>query len=477
MHHHYQRQCANFNISCETWTPRSSASIPKANVLVTVELTQLPQFKDYVANLRAKDRLARIIVDEIHLILTHSAFRSVMDSLAWIGAAGSQIVLQTATLPPVLQERLLKAVGITTCQVVRTKTCRPNISMHVIKCKSELLQNVVKECFAKALAYSTEGRVIIFCRSKAKAEEMAGLLQIPICHSGMDPKQVDATLNELFWGTKRAVASTTLLGVAVDIPQVTHVIHVERPYDIISYAQEAGRGGRDSARSPAWSYIILPQGLSKTKEEDGDQDVFGRQALEEILQDDHTCRRLAMQVFLDGTAEPCSMMNGIAHLCDVCTAQSSNMPDRRTSSAFPWTSVDRVLQSLPLGPRPSPPELHSYYSSNPPPPSSVHLQTATAHASHHQPAAKPPNDVSRQLKTAHHLLDRLALTCVTCWLGRFKGVGYNHLSADCPVSDKDAQWVQWREVMKKKCAGMKGVCYSCACPQDVSSFSFSLVTF
>ncbi|KAF8328751.1 P-loop containing nucleoside triphosphate hydrolase protein, partial [Amanita rubescens] len=245
MQHHYRMQCNKFNIPCETWTPRSSLLTPKANVLVTMELTQLQQFKDYVGNLRVRDRLARIIIDEIHLVLTHSSFRSAMESLTWMGAAGCQLVLQTATLPVVLQERLLKAVGLTTCQVVRAKTCRPNISMNVIKCPAASLHLIVKQCFDDALAYSTEGRVMVFCRSKSKAEEIGGLLQIPACHSGMDREQVDAVLNELYSGTKRGVASTSLLGVAVDIPQVTHVIHVECPYDIISYAQEAGRAGRD----------------------------------------------------------------------------------------------------------------------------------------------------------------------------------------------------------------------------------------
>jgi superfamily II DNA helicase RecQ len=459
MHHHYRMQCQKLDISCETWTPKSSLLAPKTNVLVTVELTQLQVFKDYVANLRARGRLARIIIDEIHLVVTHASFRPSMESLTWMGAAGCQVVLQTATLPPVLQERVLKALGLTTCQVVRAKTCRCNISINVVKCPSQSLYTVVKQCFDNALSYSTEGRIMLFCRSKSKAEEIGTLLDIPVCHSAMDREKVDGVLNELYSGTKRAVASTSLLGVAVDVPQVTHVIHVECPYDIISYAQEAGRAGRDG--SPAWSYILLPQDLPRRREKDK-EDLFGIEALQDIWQDDRTCRRLAIQVFLDGAAEPCSMMGGIEHFCDVCMAQSTHMPDRQTNSAFPWTSVRRVLKSLPTPPQPD-----SYYSPTPLP---MHLQTAAAHASRHQPPAKPTSELSIKLQKVHHLMERLALTCVACWL---RGLQGDHLLADCPrrdsPTDKNREWQKWESAMREDVAKIEGVCYSCTCSQDVSS--------
>ena len=42
------------------------------------------------------------------------------------------------------------------------------------------------------------------------------------------------------------VTTDLLLGVkvAVDLPKVTHVIHINYLYDIVSYAQEAGGAGR-----------------------------------------------------------------------------------------------------------------------------------------------------------------------------------------------------------------------------------------
>ena len=441
---------------------------PKTNVLVTVELTELQEFKDYVCNLHGKGRLARIIVDEAHLVLTHAAFRKVMESLTWFGPAGPQIVLQTATLPPSLQERVVKAMGLSTCFVIRARTCRPNLACHVIRCSFESLDDVVKQYFQRALTHSDDGRVIVFCKSKAKAEQMGRLLDIPFTHSSLDQEKQEAVLDQLHKGTVRGVAATSVLGVAVDIPNVTHVIHVETPYDIISYVQEAGRAGRASPASPAWSFVILPEAQRKGQNRI-DHDLFGAEALGEIWQDDTICRRLAIQVFLDGAAEPCSMMTGIVHLCDVCLSQRLSMPTREQASHFPWAKIQNQLASLRLA-LIQPPVQHQYRASVLPTASPITLQISSAHATRQIPPVPPPTQLFKKLYKAHVLMQRLAQTCSACWLLRSDCV-YDHLLKDCPRAEapngQNAAWLQWRARLVDHAHNFTGVCYSCTCPQDV----------
>lgn len=462
MHHHFQTQSERFQIPWETWTPRSSPATPKSNVFVTVELVQLPAFKDYVAKLHAHRRLARIIVDEVHLVLTHRSFREVMQQLTWIGPTGPQIILQTATLPPVLQKPLLTSVGLTTCQVVRSKTCRPNISMGVIHCRADALNDVVKSAYQIALNQTKEGRVMVFCRSKAKVEEIAGLLGIQACHSGIPQAVISFALDHLYDGTHRGVVATGLLGVAVDVPQVTHVIHVDYPYDIVSYVQEAGRAGREGERSKAWSIVIIPQGVPRPKEKDED-DLFGREAIRRILQANDTCRRLAIHCFLDGVAEPCSMIPGTVHFCDVCSTEESHLPTREANSGFPWTKIHSLLGN-------QLPTLPEYHSSTPPPPTSIHLQTAAAHATRHQPPPLVPMGQHQTLGKLYHLMNRLTFACVACWL---QGENeYEHLLEDCLRADSptpiNGEWISWKAKVDIERGAREGVCYACACPQDVS---------
>lgn len=472
MHHHFQTQCTNFNVTWETWTTRSSVATPKANIFVTIELTQLSLFKEYVATLHTRGKLARIIVDEVHLVLTHASFREIMTKMTWLGPTGPQIILQTATLPPTLQDRLFSTIGLTTCQVVRGKTCRTNIAVSVVKCHAESIDLMVKQTYDQALNASKEGRVMIFCRSKAKVEEIAALLNISGCHSDLPKELVDLVLDNLYDGTERGVVTTSLLGVAVDVPNVTHVIHVDYPYDIVSYVQEAGRAGRDP-RSQAWSWIIIPEGIPKRKNREEGEDLFGRSAIQKILQDDQTCRRLAIQHFLDGVSEPCSMVTGYSHLCDVCGPQSSKLPDRQESSLFPWSKLQVILDK----PLPQPPQEESFHSSTLPPPSSIHLQMATDHAARHQPAPFLQQPLHADLSKVHILMQRLALACVACWLHR--DPNHQHLLDHCPrrdsPNDGNADWLSWKKMVDAERIGLVGVCYSCACPQNVSRIVFYLI--
>ncbi|KFY02744.1 hypothetical protein V490_00408 [Pseudogymnoascus sp. VKM F-3557] len=44
------------------------------------------------------------------------------------------------------------------------------------------------------------------------------------------------------------IVATAALGTGIDVPGITHVIHLEAPHSIIDYAQEAGRAGRGGER-------------------------------------------------------------------------------------------------------------------------------------------------------------------------------------------------------------------------------------
>ncbi len=45
--------------------------------------------------------------------------------------------------------------------------------------------------------------------------------------------------------------ATAALGTGIDVPGITHVVHLTAPYSIIDYTQEAGRAGRAGERVTA----------------------------------------------------------------------------------------------------------------------------------------------------------------------------------------------------------------------------------
>jgi superfamily II DNA helicase RecQ len=441
MHEQYHTRSKQHAISCESWT--KDTAVPPTNLLITIEQTMSGMFHRYAASLAATSRISRVIVDEAHLLLTHESFRPVMGTLQWLGQQGVQVVLQTATLPPTLEPDLFAALGITSYRICRSKTSRSNISYNVIRCPRADLQTTLEKQFRQAMAYATDNRILIFCLSRVEAEQTAQLLRIPSCHAGMSEEETGELLTQFRSGAVRAIACTSILGVALDVPQVAHVIHLDYPRDILAFIQEAGRAGRDRHLSKAWSIVIAPLGVTHKRI---DKDRFGVQLLIDALNDDQLCRRLVLQYFLDGVAESCTMMEGTTHMCDVCERISTTAPDRNNSSAFP--PFMQTNSSTPT-------RTHL----NPPPQTPSSLQMATFHSQLvHKPkqTSLPKSAEIRRIKRA---LDILTSSCVACWL-LGKKPEHDHLLKDCTnCGDNDKS--------HSSLVFPKGFCYRCGCPQHV----------
>jgi hypothetical protein len=349
MHEQYHARCKEYDMRSKTWSPQMTITGVPVHILVSVESTDWQVFRAFLGALHALDGIARIIFDEAHLALTHDSFRPVMDTLKWIGGMGIQVVLPTATLPPSLEQRLIEKTGLTGCYISRSKTPRANISFNVVRSATPngVLDAVHAE-YQKARRHSATGRILVFCGSKKHARETAEKLAIPSCDSSMTLEEIDLLLTQFRNGQVLGIACTSLLGVALDVPNVTHVIHRDYPWDALSFTQEVGRLGRDASTEKAWSIVVLPP-QAKTPVAPND-DPYGKHLLRRSLDSEEYCRRLLVQTFMDGVAEPCSLMEGKAHFCDVCEAHSHDQPSPFLHSVFPSglisTSTTGVIGQL-----------------------------------------------------------------------------------------------------------------------------------
>lgn len=278
-----------------------------------------------ISALVMKNQLARIVIDEAHLVLLHADFRPIMNLLQWIASIPVQILLMTATLPPSLEEPLFTAVGVTSAVVIRAPTPRPNISVRVVRAQSQI-DDTVRDEYLRAISSSRTNRVLIFCLTVRDVDRYASLFHIPGCHSQLEYEELNGILDRFRNDDRhRALATTSILGVGLNVPSVTHTIHVGFPRNVLSFVQEAGRAGRSHGSQPAFSTVILPP-VIRTPLFPA-RDLFGIKIMHTSLLDNTTCRRLAFQTFLDGRADPCAVLPGNVHLCDVCEIQSMTVPE------------------------------------------------------------------------------------------------------------------------------------------------------
>jgi len=338
MHEQYHLRFSEHGMTSTSWTRDSRADSPPRNILVSVESFDSHVFHRYVTYLVDFHLLSLVVVDEAHLGLTHGCFRAIMNTLQWIGSIGVQVLLLSATAGPSLVEPLFRLFGISQYVVCREKTSRPNISYLVSVVPHPVLE--LDRQFQGAMNQSESDKAIIYCRTKRETEISAQRYGIPHCHGGMTQDAINAVFQQFRSPSVRAIVCTGVAGVALDIPNIRWVFHLDYPYDMVSYIQETGRAGR-APGSVAYSSVIIPQTTSIVFPQ---PDLFGAKLIHDWANDRAHCRRWLMQLFNDGVGEPCSMMPSVAHMCDVCSDASLTPPPRGTPNQF---SLDLIHPYLP----------------------------------------------------------------------------------------------------------------------------------
>src|SRR5271170_6723823 len=204
---------------------------------------------NYVAGLHLSEQLDRIVFDEYHLVMTAAGFRDAMHKLKNLGLP-VPLILLTATLPPSMVREFEKALAITRPMYIRGCTGRPNFSYMVERCEGERLNSRVCEMVDEAMEDpGGDERVVVFCRSVKKCEELVGLLNCNMYHSRYQGKGEE--LASWMSGNHRVMVVTSALGTGIDLKGISRVIHVERPWSLIEYGQESGRAGRGGERVEA----------------------------------------------------------------------------------------------------------------------------------------------------------------------------------------------------------------------------------
>ncbi|KAJ6583384.1 hypothetical protein DFH09DRAFT_1435778 [Mycena vulgaris] len=245
--------------------------------------------------------LARIVIDEIYLLLTAAAYREPMLRLIKILGIETQITGMTGSLPPQLFPAFCELTGTDSWDVIRMSTVRPNIRYGVVLDDSD-------KYIARAVKYIKD-RVA----NNYGPNDTAMHAATPV-----------ATQNRLFGdfvsGKQQVLDFSSVLGVGVNQP-VRDTVHIDVGHNLIDQTQEDNRGGRDGKN--ARCIYFLPTAASPSVP--GSVTLWSRTARAVALNVTE-CRRLLISLFLDGVGVTCIEL-GTQQLCDNCRRQLKN-PNR-----------------------------------------------------------------------------------------------------------------------------------------------------
>ena len=283
---------------------KEGAKIILANPEVLQNQTLLNQLKDIGIN--------HIAIDEAHCVSEWGdSFRP-----AYLGLGNviktinpPLITAFTATASPVVLERVSEILFEGQSHIVRSDSDRKNLRYYVRNAAA-------KQKEALLLAQTEQRPMIIFCRTRNKAEDMARELNLcfgretaRFYHAGLEKSEKDET-EKWFYDSKDGVlCATCAYGMGVDKKDIKTVIHLEAPPTAEAYIQEAGRGGRDGSVAKA----ILLWSLSDSI----DYSVYAKGSRESLMREFAETKECRRQVLLDALGAEQAVCSG----CDLCDSR------------------------------------------------------------------------------------------------------------------------------------------------------------
>lgn len=159
------------------------------------------------------------------------------------------VLALTATAVPRVVDDIQIKLEFQKKNVFSKSFVRKNLA-YVVAREDDKIKKLLRVC------NGVKGCGIIYVRNRRLTKEIAELLvhhgiQASYYHAGLEPAIRLARQHDWMNGKIRIIVATNAFGMGIDKPDVRLVVHLDLPDTLEAYYQEAGRVGRDGAKSYA----------------------------------------------------------------------------------------------------------------------------------------------------------------------------------------------------------------------------------
>lgn len=221
-------------------------------IFVTPEAVEERNFKEFYKSLIELKRVDRIVVDEVHNVITAKIFRKAYGNLSYLwNDLHIPVTLLTATMPQNMEADLKKSLklGNSNLAIIRAQTVsRRELSFAVKKCKDG--DDSLKACvnLLGSWIVGGGGSALVYVSSRNESEENCGAISkmltrselsmnVRFYHAGLDKSKKEEF--EKWWFEEeihdfKIGIVTTAFGEGLDHPSISMVIHLGLYYSMIN---------------------------------------------------------------------------------------------------------------------------------------------------------------------------------------------------------------------------------------------------
>lgn len=197
-----------------------------------------------------------IAIDEAHCISEWGHdFRPSYRNIAILKEIHPQvnIIALTASATQEVLNDIILSLHLKQPKVFKKSFFRENLAYQIYETEDKLYK-------LKQIVTKIKAPIIVYVNTRKKTAEISAFLNANnfksgFYHGGLSSVEKKIAFND--WMTEKTpiIVATNAFGMGIDKPNVRVVIHLNLPYSIENYMQEAGRGGRDGNK--AFSVVLI----------------------------------------------------------------------------------------------------------------------------------------------------------------------------------------------------------------------------